>query len=61
MAHTPLLTVDPSASVADAAELMLAYDVSHVVVVDPETEAPVGVVSTIDVVGGFADRGGTEP
>ena len=37
---------------------MLKHGVSHVVVVDPDTEQPTGILSTLDVIGVLA-WGGT--
>ncbi len=48
-ATTELVTVVPTDSVHHAAELMTEHDVSHVIVVDPHTDRPVGVLSTLDV------------
>jgi CBS domain-containing protein len=45
-----VVTVDPTTSVTVAAELMLQHGVSHIVVVDPETRRPSGVLSTLDVI-----------
>ena len=43
------LTVGPRESLARAAQLMHEYRESHVIVVDPRTNAALGVVSTLDV------------
>lgn len=48
-ATTELVTVVPKDSVHHAAELMTQHEVSHVIVVDPLTDRPVGVLSTLDV------------
>jgi CBS domain-containing protein len=48
-ARTPLVTVRPYESLQRVAELMREHRVTHVVVVTPESERPVGVVSTLDV------------
>jgi CBS domain-containing protein len=50
LALEPVVTVDPTTSVTVAAELMLQHGVSHIVVVDPETRRPSGVLSTLDVI-----------
>jgi CBS domain-containing protein len=49
MAATEPVTVEPSASLDDAARLMEEHDVSHLVVVD--RSRPIGVLSTLDVAG----------
>ena len=43
------LTVGPHETLARAAQLMHEYRESHVIVVDPHTNAAIGVVSTLDV------------
>jgi CBS domain-containing protein len=48
-AVTPLVTVPLGAPIYDAAELMAQNGVSHLAVIDPETQRPVGVISTLDI------------
>ena len=48
-AVTPVVAVEPGHSLQEAAELMTAYGVAHLVVVEPETGRPVGVLSTLDL------------
>ena len=48
-ATTEVVTVAPADTVHDAAELMAEHGVSHVIVVDPLMDRPVGVLSTLDV------------
>jgi CBS domain-containing protein len=43
------VTVAPDERLADAAELMRRHNVSHLLVVDPERNVPVGVLSTLDI------------
>jgi CBS domain-containing protein len=62
-ATTEVVTVAPTDSVHHAAELMTEHEVSHVIVVDPLRDRPVGVLSTLDVAGILAgarprNRGG---
>lgn len=47
---SPVYTVEPTDSLHDAAELMRDREVEHVVVVDPVSDRPLGVISTLDVV-----------
>ncbi len=54
LAVEPLVSVDPTTSLTGAGELMLGRGVSHLVVVDPETQRPTGVLSTLDVIGVLA-------
>lgn len=47
----PMLTVEPRMPLREAAQLMLRHGVAHVVVVDPQTQRPVGILSTLDLAG----------
>jgi CBS domain-containing protein len=46
-----LVSVAPDDSLQVAAGLMGHHDVSHLIVVDPERNQPLGVISTLDVAG----------
>lgn len=46
-----VMTVESTAALRETAELMLAKGTSHVVVVNPQTRRPVGILSTLDVAG----------
>lgn len=48
-ATSGVVTVEPADSVYDAALLMSANEVDHVIVVDPVSNRPVGILSTLDV------------
>jgi CBS domain-containing protein len=48
-AATEIVTVAPAASLAEAARLLTEHAVTHLVVVDPRSDRPVGVLSTLDV------------
>jgi CBS domain-containing protein len=48
-AATPILVVRPDDTLERAAQLMTEHTASHLVVVDPLTGRPVGVLSTIDL------------
>ena len=48
-AVTPLVSVLRTDDLRHAAQLMAESGVSHLAVVDPMTERPVGVVSTLDI------------
>lgn len=54
IASRPLISVEPGMSLRAAAELMLEHVVSHAVVVEPGSQRPVGVLSTLDVAGVLA-------
>jgi CBS domain-containing protein len=53
---TPLVTVTSDDSLDRAAQLMAEHGVSHLAVLDPESERPVGVLSTLDVAAVVAAR-----
>jgi CBS domain-containing protein len=48
-ATSGVVTVEPADSVYEAARLMGENDVDHVIVVDPVSNRPVGILSTLDV------------
>lgn len=54
LAQQPLVSVAPGTPLREAGELMLANDVSHLVVIEPESQRPVGVLSTLDFAGVLA-------
>lgn len=49
VAATEIVTVSPEDDVHRAAQLMSEHECSHLVVVDPDSTRPVGVLSSIDV------------
>ena len=58
-AATPVLMVAPGEPLRRAAQMMAEHDVAHLVVVDPKTTKPVGVLSTLDIARALS--GVTEP
>jgi len=48
-AATPIITVSPEETLARAAQLMVEHGTTHLVVADPESGLPVGILSTLDV------------
>jgi CBS domain-containing protein len=46
---TPLVSVQSDDPLDRAAQLMAEYGVSHLAVIDPATDRPVGVLSTFDI------------
>ena len=48
-AVAPLVTITSAAPLEWAARLMVEHDVSHLAVLDPVSNRPVGVVSTLDI------------
>lgn len=53
-AVTELITVTPNETLEHATQLMVEHELSHLLVVDPETGRPAGVVSSLDVAGVLA-------
>jgi CBS domain-containing protein len=59
VAATPVLTVTPVDDLARAAQIMVEHEVSHLIVVDPGSLRPLGVISTLDIaraLAGFPER-----
>jgi CBS domain-containing protein len=54
LAQQSLVTVEATAPLRKATELMLGGGVSHLVVVQPGSERPIGILSTADVAGVLA-------
>lgn len=53
-AATEVLTVGPNESVQRAAQLMSEHGLAHLLVADPDSDKPLGVISTIDVAAALA-------
>jgi CBS domain-containing protein len=51
IARQPLVTVEPSLPLREGSELMLARGVSDLVVIQPGTQRPIGILSTADIAG----------
>ena len=58
LARSEVVTVHPNDSLEHAAQLMAEHEVSHLVVVQPHSRHPVGILSALDVAGVLA-WGGT--
>ena len=54
LAQRGVVTVETTTALRETAELMLAKGTSHLVVVNPQTRHPVGILSTLDVAGVLA-------
>jgi CBS domain-containing protein len=54
VAATELLTIGPTETLERATQLMVEHEVTHLVVVDPESDLPIGVLSTLDIAGALA-------
>jgi CBS domain-containing protein len=64
IAATPILTVDASEDLVHAARLMVEHKVSHLLVVEPQSTRPIGVLSTLDIaraLAGFPERHPVSP
>jgi CBS domain-containing protein len=48
-ATTPAISIEPQESLQRASFLMIRHGVSHLVVVEPSTRQPIGVISTLDL------------
>ena len=57
VAATEPLTVEPTADLATAARLMTEHETAHLVVIDRDSGAPMGVLSSLDIARALA-RGG---
>jgi CBS domain-containing protein len=54
LARRQVVRVETTAALRDAAELMMTNGTGHVVVVDPQTGHPIGILSTLDIAGVLA-------
>jgi CBS domain-containing protein len=49
LALQPVVTVEPTMALREAGELMLTHGATHVVVIDPKLQRPIGILSTLDI------------
>ncbi|MGP0050906.1 MAG: cyclic nucleotide-binding/CBS domain-containing protein [Solirubrobacteraceae bacterium] len=54
MVRRELVNVEPSTPLRDALHLMLTHRAAHLLVVDPKSKQPIGVLSTLDIAGVMA-------
>jgi CBS domain-containing protein len=54
LARQPVISVETTAALREAAELMMTKGTGHVVAVNPQTHHPVGILSTLDIAGVLA-------
>ena len=54
LARQPIITVRPTTPLPEAGRAMLEHAVAHLVIVDPDTTRPIGIVSTLDLAGVLA-------
>jgi CBS domain-containing protein len=57
LARTEPVTVRPDDPLQQAARLMAEHEVSHLVVVQPHSRHPVGILSALDIAGALAWEG----
>jgi CBS domain-containing protein len=57
LARTEPITVHPDDTLQHAAQLMAEHEVTHLVVVQPHSRHPVGILSALDVAGALAWSG----
>jgi CBS domain-containing protein len=49
LAQQPIISITPATPLREACELMLTHTVTHLVVIEPESQGPIGILSTLDV------------
>jgi CBS domain-containing protein len=54
IALQPIVSVEPTMALREAGELMLSHGTTHIVVIDPALQRPIGILSTLDVAGVLA-------
>lgn len=54
LALEPVIGIRATMPLSQAVEAMLEQGVSHIIVIDPQTRRPAGVLSTLDVIGVLA-------
>jgi CBS domain-containing protein len=54
IARRPVVSVETTAALRDAADLMMTKGTGHIVAVNPQTGHPVGILSTLDIAGVLA-------
>jgi len=55
-AATPVVTVSPNETLERAAQLMTEHSTAHLIVVDPNEQRPLGVLSTLDIAASLVDH-----
>ena len=49
LAHEPVIVIRSTRPLREAAEAMAAHRANHLVVIDPDTQAPVGFIAPLDI------------
>ncbi len=55
IAATPVLTIGTSDELGHAAQLMVERDATHLIVIEPHSAKPIGVISTLDLARALAE------
>jgi CBS domain-containing protein len=55
-AGAPVVTVAPTETLERAAQLMTEHNATHLIVVDPNRQRPLGVLSTLDIAASLSDE-----
>jgi len=58
-AATPVVTVSPNETLERAAQLMTEHNTAHLIVVDPNEQRPLGVLSTLDIAASLVEANST--
>jgi CBS domain-containing protein len=61
LARQPVITIRSTAPIQEAARAMVAQGTQHLVVVDPDRQMPLGIISTLDVADVLANLAQAEP
>lgn len=51
LAREPTSTIEPTTPLLQAVQLMVRDNASHLIVIDPRQQRPVGILSTLDIAG----------
>jgi CBS domain-containing protein len=54
LALQPIISIEPTMPLREAGELMLTHGATHIVVIDPNLQRPIGIPSTLDIAGALA-------
>jgi CBS domain-containing protein len=47
--HAGVLSCEADATLADVARMMVTHHVTHLVVIDPKSQRPLGILSSLDL------------
>jgi len=60
-AGAPVVVVAPGETLERAAQLMTEHNTTHLIVIDPQRQRPLGVLSTLDIAAGVTRERSTAP